>query len=366
MDNNLNKNLNKIITEALINSIKITTTSNSVNENQIAEIRKFDFCRQKLSITEINKELTKQNKESIDLVLSNANKLFEENDLNFEEQTRILKRIVPCKVKSKKFSFSEINEFVERRIKNIENLSSPEEISIVADLKHRISIQLSINYLCSKLGDFETDNLKDITYFEIFIQLGNYYLENKEYEFAFRSISRASQLIKEDFEYFYYFMNRKIVCENYAKICFKEKKYQHFLHYEMCAFALEIIRDLTFFPEQINGFFYRKNNCFNLDGNDDIDIALKSLNLLKEKDNLLKEFARFIYDDLPIIYGIPIELLNEKVYKEFSKNLFENTKNYEEGNRLQEHIKKTSGQEHYFTIDKFVGELTKKYYDKFN
>ena len=251
MDNNLNKNLNKIITEALINSIKITTTSNSVNENQIAEIRKFDFCRQKLSITEINKELTKQNKESIDLVLSNANKLFEENDLNFEEQTRILKRIVPCKVKSKKFSFSEINEFVERRIKNIENLSSPEEISIVADLKHRISIQLSINYLCSKLGDFETDNLKDITYFEIFIQLGNYYLENKEYEFAFRSISRASQLIKEDFEYFYYFMNRKIVCENYAKICFKEKKYQHFLHYEMCAFALEIIRDLTFFPEQI-------------------------------------------------------------------------------------------------------------------
>ena len=161
----------------------------------------------------------------------------------------------------------------------------------------------------------ERDNL-----FEIAITSSDKFFRNKDYDNAFKELRRASQFINHSIEQFEYLFKLKTINDKYADICIKDNRpdYEMFLIYYLVSFALEILRDLTAFPH-LSPFYYRKSKNYSPftedDEENDIDLSLKHLKIFKFKKRLMNEFNNFLYNELPILYGIPIKYSGESLSK---------------------------------------------------
>lgn len=156
--------------------------------------------------------------------------------------------------------------------------------------------------------------------FNMAIASSDAYYKKRDFENAFIEIRRASLLVNNPKEQGDYLGKHIIINDKSANICFNEPKpkYDFFLIYYLVSFALDIARDLTSFPH-IYPFYYREKNQFSPDNGDDEDdwlnLSLKQLNILKHKKVILREYKNFIYNELPIIYGIPIKYSKDSVNK---------------------------------------------------
>lgn len=156
--------------------------------------------------------------------------------------------------------------------------------------------------------------------FDMAIASSYAYYRNKDFEKAFVEIRRASLLINNPTEQGDYLGKLMTVNGHSALICIDEPKpkYDLVIIYFLTEFALDVARDLTSFPH-LYPFYYRKKNQFSPDNGDDEDdwlnLSLKKLNILKHKKAILLEYKNFIYNELPIIYGIPIKYGEDSLSK---------------------------------------------------
>ena len=94
-------------------------------------------------------------------------------------------------------------------------------------------------------------------------------------------------------------------------------------------------------------------------------MSLKQLNILKHKKEILHEYNNFIYNELPIIYGIPLKYSEDSVHKIFDSI----STNHDEYSALMSFSRELTNKSldiiPYKTHD-FVSKLLKEYYDKEN
>jgi hypothetical protein len=218
------------------------------------------------------------------------------------------------------------------------------------------------------------------------ISVSDVFIKSKEYDNAFKSLAKATLLINSStglfsgtYERGIYIGNLIKIKDRQAEICIKEKnpKYDYFLINYLESFALDIARDLVSFPH-ISGFYYRKeiqyspySDDFGSDGleispdeDTDIYVSLKKLKIFEWKEDILKEYLYFIYNELPVIYGIPPKYNQESINSIFNGN---DRKEHDEMIfEMPEKLNNRSITIISYEINKFVTNLLKKYYDRGN
>lgn len=206
--------------------------------------------------------------------------------------------------------------------------------------------------------------------YDLAIASSDSFYKNKDFDNAFKELTRARLFVNKPTEQPDYLKKLRIINEKYAEICINEPKpnYDYFLIYYLVAFALDIARDLTSFPH-LSPFYYRKRTQYSLDCGDDDDdqlnLSLKKLNILKHKKVILHEFNNFIYNELPIFYGIPIKYSEDSV-KRIIKSPSTNRDEYFDLMDFSEELTKKSIDIIPFEIHEFVSKLLKEFYDKEN
>lgn len=340
-----------------------------MNSGQISEeTNLFDYKDEKISIVDFEKQIATLNKDSIDDVLDAVSEISNKNYLPFITISRILRTVVPRMVKSKKFTADDIENYMFSFVEIINNQNNTESITRIASIIKFYSLDKSINFLENRITYFQDIKADRTKIFDIAIALSDSYHKKKDFENAFKELRRASLFVNNPTEQADYLWKLRIINENSAIICFNEPKPKHdfFLIYYLVAFALDIARDLTFFPH-LSPFFYRNKNQFSPDNgddeDDDINMSLKQLNIIKYKKEIFREYNNFIYNELPIIYGIPLK------YNEDSLSRILSSVNTDEFwsliNFSEELHNKSIDIIPYKTYD-FVSTLLKEYYDKEN
>jgi len=212
------------------------------------------------------------------------------------------------------------------------------------------------------------------------------FLKSKEYDKAFKSVAKANLLLgtyaanlSDTYELGRYLQNLIKIKDRQADICIKENnpKYDYFLINYLESDALWIANDLICFPH-LSGFFHRKKIQFSPYSDDfgsdsleispdedtDVYISLKKLKIFQWRKDILKEYLDFIYNELPIIYGVPSDF-NEGTLSEALHKWSINETHVLISLLPEELNKKAIGTLPY-EINKFVTKLLRKYYDMGN
>lgn len=163
------------------------------------------------------------------------------------------------------------------------------------------------------------------------IKESNSFLRQKDNKNALRSCRKASIYLPDPSDQFDYLCDLSELRNIQAKICitYRNPHYKSFLIHSLEAFALDIAKDLLLFPSMAP-FYYKKKiqstpYLYNPDDNSDLsadatgwDLALKKLNLFRYRKEIIEEYNEFIYEDLPLIYGIPHKYNNEELLERIS------------------------------------------------
>ena len=330
----------------------------------------FDYKDRRISISDFEKEIIKLGKSSVQDTLDAVSEISNKNYLTFFAISRILRTVVTQMVKSKKFKVDDIENYLYSFVEIHHNQNNPESITRIGNLIKLYSLVKSINFLEDRLTYFQNIKSDRSKLFDMAIALSDLHFINKDYDNAFKDISRATFFVNKPTEQFDYLWKLKIINEKYAEICIKETtpKYDFFLIYYLVSFALEIARDLTAFPS-LSPFYYRKKSQYSPDSGDDEDdylnLSLRQLNILKHKKGILDEFNSFIYNELPIIYGIPLKYGEDTVRRIFD-TMSTNYDEYFTLMRFSEELNKRSIDIIQYKTYEFVSKLLKEYYNKEN
>jgi len=199
------------------------------------------------------------------------------------------------------------------------------------------------------------------------------YFRQKENSKALKALTKASLFLPKATSGTGYLSDLIQIKDRSIRICAKDENpnYEAYLIFTLEAHALDILRDLSGFP-YLTGFYYRKNIQFSPyrddrnvsinmppDEDDFMDIALKKLSLFKNRKEMFKEYMDFIYNELPIIYGIPAN------FKEGSLRRISPVKNHEKLQilkRLEYDLHKKNLSAIVFEIHDFIVKLLKKYH----
>jgi hypothetical protein len=299
-----------------------------------------------------------------------------ENDLDFKTQLKILKTII-ISVKSKDKNIDpKYVDFINDRLHKYAGNTEFDIIKKIAELLELVGIDNSINYIENYLNKTRTKND-----FELLIKLSESYLKSNDYDKAFKSTNEANLCLRYfSNDPFMYLFNLMKIKEKQAEICIKEEfpKYDLYLIFSLESFALDIARDLMGFPH-ISGFYYRKkiqsspycdsgydSPVISSDKDDSMDIAFKKLNIFQWRKEIIKEYLNFIYNDIPVIYGIFPKYDEESIKRIFDAMELDSEEWDDLVRVFPEVLHNKSITNLTFEINKFVTNLLKKYYDMGN
>lgn len=349
--------------------VKVVTKENADTLVPTVEIKnKYDISAIKKQSTQI------KDKEGFLASINFVKDFISGNNIELDELISLLKKIVPYMKKEKTMPDEDILKYIHFQIDRFEEKGKVENLTVIADILSRVNNRQGLEYLESKLGDFESDKEKSLEFFDALILLGDFYLANKQGDKAFSTIRRALLLVTNFSDKFDYLSKQKLTAQKCANICLngqKKPQYADYIHYEIVAFILEIARDAISFPH-LSGFLHRRNICFQdgwgFEENEDFDKALEYLNIKKHKKELLNDLYNFTFNELPLKIGIPKEYFNERVL-ESTSNISDNFHtNYPQWRNVLEAkaIFNNRPFEEIGTIHEFASTIVKKYYDMEN
>jgi hypothetical protein len=197
--------------------------------------------------------------------------------------------------------------------------------------------------------------------------------KHKEYDNAFKALAKATLILSaytglasEAYDQGKYLLNLMAIKERQAEICLKDKRpnYESYLIFSLEAFALDIANDLVPFPH-LSGFYHRKEiqYSFNPDDlGDKMELTLKEFKIYDHRKEFFDEFSKFIYVDLPLIYGIPPNFKKDTLSRVLD-SLHKHFNDYEEIMKYSEDLHKKNISIIPYKIYDFVSKLIKKYYD---
>jgi hypothetical protein len=291
------------------------------------------------------------------------------NDLDFKNLTLSLTTLINFLRGQGEYSDQEKINFINLNLKYFTGNNDFKIIKKIADLYGLVGITYRIEYL--KMMNGKTDDN-----YSLLLELSDSYLQNKDFENAFKELRRATLFVNRATEQFEYLWKLKTIYEKSAEICIREKSphYEEYLIYSLDAWGLEIVRDLVSFPH-LSGFNYRKQNQYSVytynaydnfeidpDEDDDMNVALKKLNLFKNRKALFEEYNKFIYNELPRTYGIPQKYDDDSTSKLIS-NMSANYDEYQNLLIFSNELKSKDISYVNVEIHDFVAKLIKKYYD---
>ncbi len=317
-----------------------------------------------ISITEFNSLITKTYKESRETAFKYADEFINNNPLSFSDTIRVLKKIIPYYVKSKSYSFEEIENYVFSELSKFGEKNDPDSIIQISELLHRIKNSYGIDYLNNKLISCESDTVNNISFFDTYVLLSDFYFEENDLESSFKTLRRALALVTNFQDHFDYLWKQKVFAEKAANICFNDNppKYAEYLYFDMVAFALDTARGLTAFPiHSLFSFRYDHHFCEVLNDNELADISFEELKIKNYKTEIVNEFINFVYNKLPVIYGIPIKYLSVKKTSEVIRNMGKNYNEWVALSELSQKIKNTYVDGLNLEINEFVSQLLGRY-----
>lgn len=199
-------------------------------------------------------------------------------------------------------------------------------------------------------------------------------LRQKEYDNAFKALAKANLIISnytglasEAEDQGRFLLNLVTIKERQSSICIKDKRpnYESFLIFSLEAFALLIANDLVSFPH-LSGFYFRKESQYSFDPDDlgdEMELALKGLRIYDLRKEMFDEFTKFLYDELPLIYGIPSNYEKDSLSKILDAPLNKHIIEFEGIKKYSEDLHKNHISIIPYRIYDFVSKLIKKYYD---
>jgi tetratricopeptide (TPR) repeat protein len=327
--------------------------------------RVFRLGSEQYRITEINKKIVEIYKgQGFDKANLYFERFWAENQLKFEltDAHRLINNFINILVKEK-LSSEQILNFIDTKLLNFEESRYYDYVILKAKMLKKFDLQKALEYLKSK-NEQEELNISDPEKFveTIFLE-SEYLLKNKNYDEAFRNLSRTTLVIPMLDQFKYLRWSQKISNLN-AEICLKDvnPKYDSYLFYAISAYLLEVLFQISSFPHSSN--FYRwkaesKDSRWPFSEDGDFNKAMESLSMLNSKTELLQELKVFAYFDLPTLYGIPGE------FDEFDKIIRfadDNPLGWYELSQISDKLQSKSAAREVIAIHTFVQELISKYY----
>lgn len=332
--------------------------------------RRFKLDSNEISITELNKRIAKLYKES---GFDQAKNLFEkfwsqnQKSLFLIDAHRYINNFVNI-LKKEKCSSDEISSFINERISNYSGSNEYSYVLQKAKMLKKFDLKKSLYYLKAKNDSEETKISNRELFVEAIYLESEYLLMNKNYESAFRNLRRTSMVIPH-FDKFNYLRWSARISNLNGKICFEENKpkYDSYLFYEISSYLLEVLVQISFFPQSFN--FYRwksehKTSNWPYGKDKNFDKALDSLNMLNSKNELINELKEFAYFKLPELYGIPKKYDSYDKIKKATDLDSEEYIGWHELYKISENLTAKFADKEVMAIHTFVQDLTKKYYDK--
>lgn len=188
--------------------IKVESESHIVKKTEISirvELVKTEIAdtflpteeiKKSYNIYEIKKQSTQiKDKEGFLSSINFVKDFIAANNIEFSELISLFKKVVPYMIKEKTMPGEDILKYIHTQIERYEEKGQIENLPVIADILGRVNNQHGIEYLESKLGDFETDKEKTLIFFDALILLSDFYLEDKQGDKAFRTIRRAILLV---------------------------------------------------------------------------------------------------------------------------------------------------------------------------
>lgn len=327
----------------------------------------------KYNISDIKKKSTQiKNNEGTLAAVDFVRNFIASTKIELFELLSLLDKLIPYAIKEKSISEEEILEYVNQRINKFPVKDDIEKIIKIADTLSRINIKYGIEYFVPKIDKDDTPYTRNPMYFDALIQLSDFYLDMKESDKAFQTISRAVQLVPSIQDKFESVKKWKMLAQKSAEICLKRKKpqYADFLHYYLVDYILDIALELTHFPNHGRFYGIRKWYLNGVGGNKwyennkDFINALESLKIHSRKDELLRDVYDYMFNQLISDMGLEkkwFDNINDnEQFRELQQQL-----NMKEYIALGEDFKNKSFDGIHLVHD-FVSEVVKKYYDMEN
>lgn len=334
--------------------------------------RRFKLDSNEISLTELNKRITKLYKES---GFDQAKNLFEmfwsqnQNSLLLIDTHRYVNNFVNI-LKKEKYSSDEIVSFINEKISKYPESNEYSYVLQKAKMLKKFDLKKSLEYLKAKNDSEETQISNRELFVEAIYLESEYLLKNKNYEFAFRNLRRTSMVIPH-FDQFTYLRWSARISNLSGKICFEENKpkYDSYLFYEISSYLIDVLVQISSFPQSFN--FYRWKSEYktsNWPYGDDkyFDKALDSLNMLNSKNELINELKEFAYFKLPELYGIPKKYDSYDKIEKATDLDSEEYIGWHELSKISEKLSAKFADKEVIAIHTFVQNLTKIYYDKNN
>jgi hypothetical protein len=271
------------------------------------------------NIADINKQSTQiKNKDGFLAAISFMTSFIESNSIDFNDLVSLLKRLLTYMKKEKSLSDDYIFEYINNQFKKHLEINDVENYARIADILERVEITYAIEYLESKVNPIDTDQNKNLLYFDSLFLLSDYYLKKKQSDKAFQTLRRASLLVTNTNEKLMFVTRQLAIAEQSAKICYEGQKipmYADYIHFQTIAFILK--KSLNMLSFLLLPYLHRDKEEANLietqHGDEDRIInSLNNLNIIKFRNQLFIEIYDYTFQKLPVNLGIPEEYLDPK------------------------------------------------------
>lgn len=335
--------------------------------------KKFKFNEREIRITDFNKNLNEKYKKSLFVeVESDFDEfwLLNNKSIDFNDAMRLISNYSKL-LKKEKFTIEGIILFIDSKLSKFESFYKYENVLQRAKLYRAYSHKKAL-LLLNEENDKEEQKLTNPKLFIEYIYFqSQLLLKEKRFDDAFKNLSRTSIVLPKLEQFFYIQWSMKI-SYLFGDICYKEKnpKFDSYLFYNISGFLFDILGRIAAFGTNNYNFFQMKRDykktLWPYDENIDFDKALKELNIIKNKKELLDELFEFAYNQLPIIYGIPERYNTIEKIENITNDLYSNIEEFSNMCQIGEGLQSKFVGKEVFEIRKFIQNLIKEYYDENN
>lgn len=225
----------------------------------------------------------------------------EAKQLDFKSLISSLSSLVYSLRDKEEYSDQNKITFINENLRDYDQNTDFKSIKRIADLFGLVGSTHQIEYLTRMFNS--TDDK-----FSLLLELSDTHFKNGDPENAFKSLAKASMFLP-DFNSTDYLSDLIKIKDRSANVIEHDKNpnYEAYLIFSLESYALDNARDLSMYP-MTRIFYEHKDNKFDYDPNnigDFMEVSLKKLGIYDLREEMFGEYNKFIFDELPLIYGIP-------------------------------------------------------------
>lgn len=200
-----------------VTSSSYTKTAQEINDEEEEEKRRKGY-----NISDIKKQAAQIQKDKGYLDAVNFLKNFIENkNIESDEMIRLLKVIVEYSLEEESINEIQILEYINLQINEFSIQEDPKKQLEFYKITNKVNHSVAVKYLEDVTQDRDIDVNKSPEFIDLFIELSDIYLKEKQSDKAFQTLQRANNLTPKIQDSFYYMWKLAKIEEKQAEICLK-------------------------------------------------------------------------------------------------------------------------------------------------